>query len=1122
MNMEDTREVMSGPDAPAQATQPWTFSKSSLIRKLRQHLSSRSRPTMATPSSGGLEILLSTLQNAGDIESMLNILNVLDELLSAGTDRRIHHMISKGGSEALLMALVNSARSFTPNYTILLPLLHLLAKVGHRDRQIGLKAQKADAVLVVLGLLRQNAMNARRAAACLWVLRVFCSSVTTADLLGKNRGLDVVFKHVSPHTTKNLRTVKAAADAFAAMLCSKVNCRTAVAKGYIADLLKVYEDWHNNDTNLKNIPIRRALLHCLHRAANSTVGRDAIVAEGGISLLFQTTQTCLSMKGLESLVEPAIQLMRKCNPKVPLPLTSDKSAYSFPLPGRPVDDWDADLGLYDGSLEDDSDEDTENEEPDNRDYEDDLETDVNKLRPRPEPDRPLEQLGQYVRLCPELHHDFQDLDSGSEVDESSDDDSALEGDLNNKTPSEHGGSPSLSDQEENHLQTSDFHKHYLSCSRKVQEGHSSMVDRLLEKYGTCIPNHDPRLYTATAANTKSVAGYSILAFPDFWGHLPPQEQEPMAKRPPHVQRKKVFEDIQRLVCPEDIINKVVFDMDDPSPQCSPDMCPSSLRFFSKFESGNLQKAIQVRSHEYDLILNADVNSSTHYQWFYFEVSGMVAGVPYRFNIINCEKGNSQYNYGMQPVLYSVREALEGRPHWVRTGSEICYYRNHFCPRRGQKCSFYTLTFTVTFHHDDDVCYLAYHYPYTYTTLQTHLKMLEKSVDPRKVFFRQQNLCDTLAGNSCSLVTITACPTSRAWKHLHQLRNRPCVVLTARVHPGESNASWVLKGTLEFLCSSDPVAESLREAYIFKIIPMLNPDGVINGNNRCSLTAEDLNRQWLKPDPNLSPTIYHTKGFLYYLNSIGRTPLVFCDYHGHSRKKNVFLYGCSMKETLWQSGSPINTVSLKEDPGYRTIAKTLDRIAPAFSFNSCNYLVEKSRASTARVVVWREIGVLRSYTMESTYNGCNQGIYKGLQTGTRELEEMGMKFSQSLLTLRRNSIHYNSRLIQHAPALLDLDDRLLDHKSNNCFEDDEPPCMEEIEYSSCSDPFSANELDMEVNGNTSSAEEDEDDAEVCRTGRRRNDRKSRLVPHYLQQDSLESLTIKSGQCNGIDISNGYLC
>lgn len=38
-------------------------------------------------------------------------------------------------------------------------------------------------------------------------------------------------------------------------------------------------------------------------------------------------------------------------------------------------------------------------------------------------------------------------------------------------------------------------------------------------------------------------------------------------------------------------------------------------------------------------------------------------------------------------------------------------------------------------------------------------------------------------------------------------------------------------------------------------------------------------------------------------------------------------------------------------------------------------MEKSRSATARVVVWREMGVLRSYTMESTFNGCDQGIYK---------------------------------------------------------------------------------------------------------------------------------------------------
>ncbi|XP_063053479.1 cytosolic carboxypeptidase 4 isoform X2 [Engraulis encrasicolus] len=1068
----------------------------------------RYRPSMAAPSSSGLEVLLSTLQQrhqeAGDIESTLNILNVLDELLSAGTDRRIHYMISKGGSESLLMALLNTVHTLPTNYTLLLPILHLLAKVGHRDRRIGVKAEKAEAVLVMLSLLRQNLKDPRRTTACLYVIQVFCASVSTATLLGKNRALDIVFRLIPTHTTKHIRTVKAAIDALAALLRSKVNCRAAVSKGYISGLLKLFADWHNNDTEREYVHIQRALLHCLDRATRISLGRSALVADGGIELLYQTTQTCMFTRGsLECLVEPAVQLMRKCYPKCPLSLSSDQSVYTFPLPGEPPNPWDVPTSQGD-TFEDDSDDDNddENEDADNKDYEDDLETDLESLRQRPQPDRPLEQLGQYVRLCPELHHDFQELDSCSESEESSDEDSLLNGDSDDRwtrsRTSKSGsrrrssrisrGSPhftgckghtssSLSnghstpeeDGEQQDMKAKDLHSH---CLRSHEEGHSSMVDRLVERFGACIPHHDPRLYAAAAAHTRSIAGYSILAFPDFWGHLPVKSTERMAIRRPNLQRKMVLEDIQRFLCPEDIINKVVFDMEDPSPQSASDH-KDSLRFFSNFECGNLRKAVQVRRFEYDLILNADANTSMHHQWFYFEVSGMMANVPYRFNIINCEKTNSQFNYGMQPVLYSVREALEGRPRWLRSGSEICYYRNHFQPGRGERSScFYTLTFTVTFKHDEDVCYLAYHYPYTYSGLQAHLQMLQRSVDPRKVFFRQQSLCNTLAGNPCPLITITACPTSRKWKNLHQLRNRPCVVLTARVHPGESNASWVMKGSLEFLCSSDPVAQSLREAFIFKIIPMLNPDGVINGTHRCSLTGEDLNRQWKKPDPALSPTIYHTKGFLYYLNSIGRTPLVFCDYHGHSRKKNVFLYGCSVKETLWQSGSSVDTATLKEDPGYRTIPKTLDRIAPAFSFNSCNYLVEKSRASTARVVVWREIGVLRAYTMESTYNGCDQGIYQGMQMGTWELEEMGSKFCQSLLTLRKSAMLYDSKVISHTSL---LDDSPLDHKSHTCFVDDEPPCVEEIEYHSpkTSDP-PGHDLDAEVSANMYSTDDEDKD------------------------------------------------
>lgn len=63
----------------------------------------------------------------------------------------------------------------------------------------------------------------------------------------------------------------------------------------------------------------------------------------------------------------------------------------------------------------------------------------------------------------------------------------------------------------------------------------------------------------------------------------------------------------------------------------------------------------------------------------------------------------------------------------------------------------------------------------------------------------------------------------------------------RVHPGESNASWMMKGTLDFLTGSSLDAKILRDNFVFKVVPMLNPDGVINGNYRCSLAGVDLNR-----------------------------------------------------------------------------------------------------------------------------------------------------------------------------------------------------------------------------------------------------------------------------------------
>ena len=51
----------------------------------------------------------------------------------------------------------------------------------------------------------------------------------------------------------------------------------------------------------------------------------------------------------------------------------------------------------------------------------------------------------------------------------------------------------------------------------------------------------------------------------------------------------------------------------------------------------------------------------------------------------------------------------------------------------------------------------------------------------------------------------------------------------------------MEGMIKFLVSDDINAIKLRDRFVFKIVPMLNPDGVTVGNYRCSLAAVDLNR-----------------------------------------------------------------------------------------------------------------------------------------------------------------------------------------------------------------------------------------------------------------------------------------
>ena len=238
------------------------------------------------------------------------------------------------------------------------------------------------------------------------------------------------------------------------------------------------------------------------------------------------------------------------------------------------------------------------------------------------------------------------------------------------------------------------------------------------------------------------------------------------------------------------------------------------------------------------------------------------------------------------------------------------------------------------------------------------------------------LCKTLAGIDCDILTVTE------KSDLETMKGKMGVVISSRVHPGEVVGSWMMRGVLHFL--TDPEsheAKLLRQKYIIKIIPMLNPDGVINGNYRCSLAGCDLNRRWKAPHRKLHPTVYHTKKIIKDIHQ-ERGLLLYCDLHGHSRKQDVFMYGCNNKQFPAQC---------------RVFPLILSKLNNCFNFSYCRFGVQKSKESTARVSLYKDLKTCPNiFTMESTFSGIDFGELKGQHMTTQMLQQMGIDLCRTIL------------------------------------------------------------------------------------------------------------------------------
>ncbi|KAJ9594580.1 hypothetical protein L9F63_027438, partial [Diploptera punctata] len=216
-----------------------------------------------------------------------------------------------------------------------------------------------------------------------------------------------------------------------------------------------------------------------------------------------------------------------------------------------------------------------------------------------------------------------------------------------------------------------------------------------------------------------------------------------------------------------------------------------LRFESRFESGNLAKVVKITDSYYELYLRTDMYTNRHMQWYYFRVENMRSHMVYRFlisSIKNAFSWNVSIVWEMRPLLYSTKEAQLNGIGWRR--SDVNFLPNW--PDEEDQLPSYTLTFNIEFPHDNDrVFYLAHCYPYTYSDLQDYLIHLQNH-PVKSQYSKLRLLCRSLAGNNVYYLTVTA-PSQQ-----DEPKKKKAIVVTARVHPGETPASWMMKGFLDFL------------------------------------------------------------------------------------------------------------------------------------------------------------------------------------------------------------------------------------------------------------------------------------------------------------------------------------
>jgi len=272
-----------------------------------------------------------------------------------------------------------------------------------------------------------------------------------------------------------------------------------------------------------------------------------------------------------------------------------------------------------------------------------------------------------------------------------------------------------------------------------------------------------------------------------------------------------------------------------------------MRITANFDGGNINVINSGNINDIQLAIRPDVGDE-FFQWFNFKLDGNVGSV-YTLNIINA--GEASYPEGWENYQ---AVASYDRQHWFRLPTQ---YHNG--------------CLTITAELACDQIQIAYFAPYSY---ERHQDLLASVQQHSLVTLETLGL--TLDNRDMTLIKIG-----------DEDPRKENVWITARQHPGETMAEWLVDGLLHNLLDSDcPSAKSLLDKANFYIVPNMNPDGGVRGHLRTNAAGTNLNREWQTPSLEKSPEVY------YVVEKMKQTGVdFFYDVHGDEALPYVFLAGC---------------------------------------------------------------------------------------------------------------------------------------------------------------------------------------------------------------------------------------